>query len=1032
MPDKDEKPMLRPAIIIGLGGTGNQAVRRLKKLVHEQYGDTPTLLNFLVVDTDEATFNDQNWAPLPPLTEHERLPLYDPQVPFVDVRENPGAYPEIYDWLLPALDVGLLDRQQGAGQVRMLGRLAFYKSFAFFGRRLEYFFNQCQQIQTRLGAMQRYDFNVETDPVVYLVSSVCGGQGAGAFVDAAVALRVMASGRFPRLNLIGILTLPSVYADRIPRENWGRVCANAHAAMKEVDYLLHSPDRSKMRFHFPPPLERTITPAAPLFDLCYLMDNRHQRGTLNRAEEVYDQIAAQLFLEIGTPFGARSDSVRVNLNTVAGLELDKVFRTGRRYSGFGNHTISFDREKIVQLASLKSTYTTVHDTLLGKGMTTGEMERAATEFVSRHRIDESQTDDLVNALITSREMSQEQVTAAFAQDRPDHITFANDLWGRFDAFWLRTAPDLRARMERRARARLDGSEQQRGILADLDEMVNTCLRERGVAAARDLVEALLSRLRIFETLMRTEHQEHHAQAQRLRQEAENARAELINIDQQLMQIQDAAERINLFSRVWQMLGFVVTFGLWRPVTDDLEDRNRHFHELDLRAQDQRDLFLNRFNQAIERRLAEESREAAAALYAEAVTRLVGFKDRLDRLKHNLEEASRLLLEELDKLNAEVKRSPFIDENTMRRNVTADYVDQYHQMHVTTATAEVFKWLLPPGQPALDSLESHHDREEIRQKFYDQYAEDILRRRDRDSLAEMINRFHTHHYGGSLTDRIGEGLQFCLPFWDIRVPGNQFTTEVLLVGLEQDNTGVRNYLTAHAAAQRGQVFPQVVPTGQDSVILISRIAHGASYYWHAQDEVYFREYVQALDAAPYPVHLRQEWRRLPEPIPDPSKYERRVFALGIAYEFIAVRGAAYYLDPSRHYSLVGTSRQETPDWKTIPLLEATPLSGEPKPPATPAADDMIDDDKRTEAMQKFVDADDQVTTVREKLSGIFNQRGREAMRRQIARYCAEVIEPAINELAEDDPVRHQLEVELAELQEVTADLKLITGSLKLAR
>src|SRR5882757_6558123 len=102
------KPMLRPAIIIGPGGTGNQVVRRLKKFVQDQYGATPSLLGFLVIDTDESTFNDQNWAPLPALGDNEKLSLYDSQVPFMDVRDNPGAYPEIHDWLPSSLDVGLL------------------------------------------------------------------------------------------------------------------------------------------------------------------------------------------------------------------------------------------------------------------------------------------------------------------------------------------------------------------------------------------------------------------------------------------------------------------------------------------------------------------------------------------------------------------------------------------------------------------------------------------------------------------------------------------------------------------------------------------------------------------------------------------------------------------------------------------------------------------------------------------------------------------------------------------------------------
>jgi tubulin-like protein len=1032
MSSNGKKPMLKPAIVIGLGGTGNQVVRRLKQMVYNQYGNTPTLLNFLVADTDEDTFNNQSWAPFPALTELEQVPLYDPQVPFSDVCDNPGAYPEIHDWLLPAVDVGLLDRQDGAGQIRMLGRVAFHKSFAFFERRISHFFDQCQRIQNRLDAMQRYDFNVETDPVVYLVSSVCGGQGAGSFIDAAVALRALAISRFPRLNLIGVLTMPSVYAEIVPRENWSKVCANAHAAMKEMDYLMHSLDKSKMQFRFPAPIGRTITPQASLFDVCYLVDNRHQRGALGNEKEVYDQIAAQLFLEIGTPFGARSDSIRVNLNTVAGIEVDRVYHTGRRYSGFGNHSISFDREKIVALASLKSTYLTAHDRLLGKGLALDETEGAVTELMSRHRLDESQTGDLTGALITSREVSQELATNAYSVERPDHQRFAADLWARFDAFWLRRAPELRMQMERRSRAKLDGADGQRGLIADLEDVVDRCVRQSGVAGALDLAAALLARLRDCEALMREGQEQQRAQARRFFQEAEGARTALENIGQQLGQLRGAGEGATLLSRLWRMLGSLATFGLWRPGAADEENRARQFQELSLRAQDQRNRFLSSANSAVEHRLAEEARDIAASLYTETITRLADSRDRLEPIQTHLEESSRRLLGELNQLLAEVNNSTFISGNTMRRDVTADYVDQYHEMHFRAAADEVLKWLMPEAEGALAALESRSVCVRLRQKFYDRYAEDILRRKDRDGLAEMINRFNGDHAGGSLTDRIGEGLRFCLPFWDIRVPGNQFTTEVLLVGLARHHPAVETYLDAHAAAQRGEVLPQVVPTGQDSVILISRVAHGAAYYWHAQDETYFREYTQALETSPYPVHLRKEWRGLPEPIPDPSKYERRVFALGIACEFIAIRGAAYYLDPRRRYSLAGTARQDTPDWKTIPLMEAISLSDPPRPAAAPATEDRLDDENRTEAMQKFIEVDRQVAAVREKLTELFNQQGRDRMRRQIERYCRDVLAPAVEELGEDDKARHQLEIELAAMEEVIAELRPATGRLKLVR
>ena len=458
---------------------------------------------------------------------------------------------------------------------------------------------------------------------------------------------------------------------------------------------------------------------------------------------------------------------------------------------------------------------------------------------------------------------------------------------------------------------------------------------------------------------------------------------------------------------------------------------RQFRELSIQAEDHRNRFLSSHNQAIERRLAQETRDVLADTYAEVVTRLAGIKGRLERLKGELEDSSGLLAAEVNSDKTELNRTPFINGNTMRRDVSADYVDQYLRMRGRDAAEDVLSWLLPKGRSSIDSLESCHSHDEIRARFYSLYAADIINRNDRDSLAELIDREHSDN-GCGLTDRIREGLQFCLPFWDIRVPGNKFTTEVLMVGLKQNHPAVEHYLNSHAASQRGEVLPQVVPTGQDSVILISRIAHGASYYWHAQDESYFREYSRAVETAPYPVHLCEEWRRLPEPIPDPSKYERRVFALGIAYELIAIRGAAYYLDPARRYSMAATSREDTADWITIQLLESARSAAHPSAPATPSPDDLLDPDNRAEAMRKFIDLDPQVSAVRAKLMSLFNRQGRETTSKQIERYCVEILERAIDELDEHSRTRHQLEEELLELQEVVGELRPAVGILRLER
>jgi hypothetical protein len=56
------------------------------------------------------------------------------------------------------------------------------------------------------------------------------------------------------------------------------------------------------------------------------------------------------------------------------------------------------------------------------------------------------------------------------------------------------------------------------------------VRQAIVDFAPNLTDKETLHLRVFETLMRTEHRESRAQAQRMRQEAESARQELTNIN----------------------------------------------------------------------------------------------------------------------------------------------------------------------------------------------------------------------------------------------------------------------------------------------------------------------------------------------------------------------------------------------------------------------------------------------------------------------------------------------------------------------
>jgi len=94
-----------------------------------------------------------------------------------------------------------------------------------------------------------------------------------------------------------------------------------------------------------------------------------------------------------------------------------------------------------------------------------------------------------------------------------------------------------------------------------------------------------------------------------------------------------------------------------------------------------------------------------------------------------------------------------------------------------------------------------------------------------------------------------------------------------------------------------------------------------------------------------LHLRNECRTLPEPSQSPHKYERRVFIIGLAYEFIAVCGPACYPDLRRQYSSAGATHHTTADWQAIPLLSAVPPSDEAPQPANQNKTDLIVDRNR---------------------------------------------------------------------------------------
>src|SRR5262249_38015518 len=151
-----------------------------------------------------------------------------------------------------------------------------------------------------------------------------------------------------------------------------------------------------------------------------------------------------------------------------------------------------------------------------------------------------------------------------------------------------------------------------------------------------------------------------------------------------------------------------------------EELAQAIEDLNLRAEEQRRRYLSHFNQAVSHRLAAESFAAASTLLSDVVARLDDLAARLEALKQSLTKDCDQLGEELAELSDELNHSRYIDGATMRRDVTADYVEQYLQMRFGRAEAGLLEWLLPEGEFALATLESRYSAARLRARYTEHY------------------------------------------------------------------------------------------------------------------------------------------------------------------------------------------------------------------------------------------------------------------------------------------------------------------------
>lgn len=224
---------IQRTMVVGLGGTGGEIIKRLKRRLGHRTAQASSHIRFLSLDTDVRTWLAS--LQFPALEPRERVPLYyaNPE----NVLESPHLYPTIaHLWQQGRkVDISLLADANGAGLMPVLGRTAFHLNAAGIYASMQRALRDLQAIPSQPGGQP-----LTEEYRIYVVGSVAGGTGAGSFLETAVLLRHVF--RSFKYSIIGILALPEAFTPTLRGQQLdAQSRGNAYAVLKELQHLQDGP-----------------------------------------------------------------------------------------------------------------------------------------------------------------------------------------------------------------------------------------------------------------------------------------------------------------------------------------------------------------------------------------------------------------------------------------------------------------------------------------------------------------------------------------------------------------------------------------------------------------------------------------------------------------------------------------------------------------------------------------------------------------------------------------------------------------------
>ncbi len=318
--------MIKTTLYVGLGTTGTDILIELRRLIFEEFGEPGLpIIRMVAIETNNTkTTEDRN------VTVDRQKPYHNIDMISVGIPEtgpiksmldpqSPTYHPGLQEWLNPVI-LDDMDFRNGAGHIRMAGRLCLWNSWALVEQKLDQAVGAILSPAARqvTSAILANYFNknripppanfIDTTPDVYVLGTFCGGTCSGMFFDIAYLLKNIMKRQGLKPAVSGVFSI--LDQTMVSKPQFLKDAVNCYTALQEMDYF-HNPNNRRNPYKISPiknglPIEDARQP----FDRVYIVSTSGgQQGTNpviivredgeRNPEPLNFMIALNLFMDIG-------------------------------------------------------------------------------------------------------------------------------------------------------------------------------------------------------------------------------------------------------------------------------------------------------------------------------------------------------------------------------------------------------------------------------------------------------------------------------------------------------------------------------------------------------------------------------------------------------------------------------------------------------------------------------------------------------------------------------------------------------------